>query len=230
MCGRFTLTVDPSVVQQTFNLTTMPGMMAARYNIAPSQPVAIITNDAPQTLTFFRWGLIPSWSKDIKIGNNLINARSEGVEDKPAFRAAFKRRRCLIPADGFYEWQAHGKEKTPMYVHLKNHELFAMAGLWEVWHSPEGDEIRTCTILTAEPNDLIRQLHNRMAVILHKEDYDTWLSPDELPPAVLKPLLRSYEADAMDVYEVSKAVNRPNYDAPDCIAPMNRPAQPSLMH
>lgn len=226
MCGRFVLTADTGAIQQSFNLTTVPDM-PARFNIAPTQPVAVITNDNPKELTYYRWGLIPSWAKDAKIGNNLINARSEDVEDKPSFRSAFKRRRCLIPADGFYEWSSRGKDKVPMFVHLQNHELFAFAGLWEVWHSPDGEEIRTCTILTTEPNELIRPLHNRMAVILHQADYDTWLTPGELPPPALKPLLKPYEADRMAVYEVSKLVNKPSNDSPECMEPI--PQQPTMM-
>jgi putative SOS response-associated peptidase YedK len=190
--------------------------------------VAVITNEDPRELTFHRWGLIPSWAKDPKIGSSMINARSEGVEDKPAFRAAFKRRRCLIPSDGFYEWQKRDGGKAPMFVHLKNHELFAFAGLWEVWRSAEGDELRTCTIMTTEPNELIKPIHNRMAVILRPEDYATWLSPDELPPAVLRPLLNAYEADRMAVYEVSKLVNSPGNDTPECIAPVHPSDQPAM--
>ena len=137
----------------------------ARYNIAPTQPVAVITNQNSKALDFFTWGLIPSWSKDTSIGSKLINARSETAHEKPSFRAAFKRRRCLIPADGFYEWTKRDNKKIPMYVHLKDRKPFAFAGLWEIWQSKEGDEIRSCTILTTEPNDLIKPLHHRMAVI-----------------------------------------------------------------
>jgi putative SOS response-associated peptidase YedK len=230
MCGRFVLTASPEAIQQAFNLETMPQMMIPRFNIAPSQPVAVITNENPRELTFHRWGLIPSWSKDLKIGNSLINARAEGIEDKPSFRSAFKRRRCLIPADGFFEWsKSGGKDKTPMFVHLKNKDLFAFAGLWEIWRTPEGDEIRSCTIVTTEPNELVSQFHHRMAVILHPEDYGTWLTPGEVPAPVLKDLLRPYEADKMAYYEVSKMVNSPNNDTPDCIEPLVHPSQPSLL-
>jgi putative SOS response-associated peptidase YedK len=219
MCGRFALAADPELIQQKFDLSSVPEGVTARYNIAPSQPVALITNEDSATLTFHRWGLIPSWSKDPAIGNRMINARSETAHEKPSFRSAFKRRRCLIPATGFYEWTKQGQSKVPMYIHLRDHELFAFAGLWEVWHSPEGDEIRTCTILTGEPNDVVRPLHNRMAVILHEDDYDLWLSPDELPADALKPLLRPYEAERMDAYEVSTLVNKPTNDLPECIVP-----------
>lgn len=229
MCGRFVLTADPSIIQQAFDLETVPAEFYPRYNIAPTQPVAVITNEDPKTLTFHRWGLIPSWAKDISIGSKMINARAETVEEKPSFRSAFKRRRCLIPANGFYEWTQRDKDKVPVYIHLQNHEVFAFAGLWESWFSPDGSEIRTCTILTAEPNEMVRSLHNRMAVILPKEDYETWLSPDELPAAILKPLLQPYAAERMAYYEVSKLVNSPAHDSPDCIAPIVPPQREGLL-
>jgi len=229
MCGRFVLTADATLIQQTFNLATLPAGMSPRYNIAPTQPVAVISNDDPTELTFYRWGLVPSWAKDISIGNQLINARSETVDEKPSFRSAFKRRRCLIPANGFYEWTKDGKAKKPMFVHLKDQSLFAFAGLWEIWQSPDGGGLRTCTILTTEPNDLIAPLHNRMAVILDKADYDLWLSPDELGADALKPLLRAYDADQMEVYEVSKAVNNAANDVPECIIPLTAPGHAMLL-
>lgn len=229
MCGRFVLTADGQMIQQQFNLETAPSETVPRYNIAPSQPVLAISNQDPKHTTFFQWGLIPSWAKDPKIGYKMINARGESAHEKPSFRSAFKRRRCLIPANGFYEWAKVGKSKAPMYVHLKGQELFAFAGLWETWHSPDGGEISTCTILTSEPNELIRPLHNRMAVILHEEDYDTWLSPDELPPQVLMPLIRPYEAERMDVYEVSTLVNSPTNDLPECIVPLAPPPGQSML-
>lgn len=229
MCGRYTLTANPNTIQLAFNLDSVPDQMEARYNIAPSQPVPVITNQNPKELTFFKWGLVPSWSKDVSIGNKMINARAETASEKPSFRSAFKRRRCLIPADGFFEWTKQGKDKVPMYIHMENHDVFAFAGLWEVWNSPEGDELYTCTILTAEPNDLIRPLHHRMAVILEPDVYDTWLSPDELPADVLMPLLTPYPPEKMRVFEVSKMVNSPANDNPQVIEPYNTPNQQSLL-
>jgi putative SOS response-associated peptidase YedK len=228
MCGRFTLTADPELIQQTFNLDTIPASMTPRYNVAPSQPVAVITNENPRELTFHRWGLIPSWSKDPKIGNRMINARSETADEKPSFRAAFKRRRCLIPADGFYEWMSRKDGKAPMYIHLQDRELFAFAGLWEIWHSPQGDEMRTCTILTGDANEFIRPLHHRMPIILDRVDYDLWLSPDEMPSEALKPLMRSYDPERMAFYEVAKTVNSPANDTPACIEPFAPPEQQTL--
>ena len=223
MCGRFVLTATPEVIQQQFDLDTSPKGVQARYNIAPTQPVGVITNDNPGEMDYFNWGLIPSWSKDPSIGSRMINARGETVHEKPSFRSAFKRRRCLIPANGFYEWSGKPKQKKPYFVHLSDQELFAFAGLWEVWHGPEGEIIKSCTIITTEPNELVKPLHNRMAVILEKGDYDLWLSPDELPAEALRPLIRGYDADKMDVYEVSKVVNNARNETPECIIPVAPP-------
>lgn len=225
MCGRFVLNATPEAIQQAFDLDSVPPIVP-RFNIAPSQPVAVITNDAPRELTFHRWGLIPSWAKDPVIGNQMINARVETAAEKPSFRSALRRRRCLIPATGFYEWPEKGK--PPIYIHLPDSALFAFAGLWEVWNSPNGDEIRSCTILTGEPNDFIKQYHHRMAVILRPEHYADWLAPDERTAADLMPLLQPYD-DAMDAYEVSKAVNSPATDSPELIQPVRGADQPPLM-
>ena len=230
MCGRFVLATDAQSLQMHFNLTALPeGLAVARYNIAPIQPVAVITNQTPQILTFQKWGLIPSWSKDPSIASSLINARAETLHEKPSFRTAFKRRRCLIPATGFYEWgKGEGKAKQPYYIHLADNQVFAFAGLWETWSSPDGDTVETCTIITTEPNDLIRPLHHRMAVILDPEDYDLWLSPDELPPMALMPLLNSYPQETMRYHPVSPMVNNVRNDSPECIKPLMPPEQSPL--
>ncbi|MBZ0304142.1 MAG: SOS response-associated peptidase [Anaerolineae bacterium] len=220
MCGRFTLTADTDNLQLAFDLTGVPEAHTARFNIAPSQPIAVITNADPKALTFHQWGLIPSWAKDPKIGYKMINARAETAAEKPAFRAAFRRRRCLIPADGFYEWQKRDGGKVPMFIHLKDFSLFAFAGLWEIWYSPEGDEIRTATILTTEPNELMASIHNRMPVILHREDYETWLAPDERKATDLEPLLKPFDVDQMAAYRVSTFVNSPANDTPEAIEPV----------
>jgi putative SOS response-associated peptidase YedK len=221
MCGRFVLTANPEVIQTAFDLTTMPPIMSPRFNVAPTQPVAVISNENPHELTFYKWGLIPSWSKDASIGSKMINARSESAAEKPSFRSAFKRRRCIIPADGFYEWRQHGGEKTPMFIHMKGQKVFGIAGLWEVWHSPDGGEIRTCSILTTDANDFMQTIHNRMPVILHKEDYNLWLSPDEEPTPVLQELMKPYSGDELTAYAVSKMVNKPGNDTPDLIQPVD---------
>jgi putative SOS response-associated peptidase YedK len=227
MCGRFVLNADPQAIQQEFNLDSVPAALQPRYNIAPSQPVAVIANNNPKALEFFRWGLVPSWSKDPAVGNKMINARAETAHEKPSFRDAFKKRRCIIPASGFYEWSQKDNKK-PMYIHVKDEEVFGFAGLWESWHSPEGDKLLTCTILTAEPNELVSNFHHRMAVILRKEDYEAWLSPEPMTANDLMPLLQPYPADRMEAYEVSKLVNSPANDLPDCIVPVTAADQPGL--
>jgi putative SOS response-associated peptidase YedK len=219
MCGRFVLTVNPEQVQTAFDLTNVPASMSPRYNIAPTQPVALITNENPKELTFYKWGLIPSWSKDPSAAAKMINARSESAAEKPAFRSAFKRRRCIIPTDGYYEWQEHSGEKVPMFIHFKDREVFGFAGLWEIWNSPDGSEVRTCTILTTDANRFMSTMHHRMPVILHKEDYPLWLSPDEEPSPVLQALMVPYTGDELTAYPVSKLVNKPANDSPELIQP-----------
>lgn len=219
MCGRYVLAADPNIFQQAFDLPDLPDI-APRYNIAPTQTAPVITNQSPRAVSMYRWGLIPSWAKDASLGGKMINARSESVEDKPAFRAAFKRRRCIVPASGFYEWQAGPHGKTPLFIYPTDGGLFAFAGLWEVWHDPSGSEVRTFTILTTGANEFMRGIHERMPVILHREDFEQWLDPDEVPPAVLRDLLRPYEPDRMRAHEVSKLVNRPTVDTPDLILPV----------
>lgn len=223
MCGRFVLTSNAQQLQLAFNLASAIVQLHPRYNIAPSQPVAVITNEDPTALTFHRWGLVPPWAKDLSIGNQLINARAETAAEKPSFKHALKRRRCLIPANGFYEWPSKGK--NPMYIHLDDDEPFAFAGLWEVWRDPDGGEIRTCTILTTEPNDFIKTFHHRMAVILPQSQYDTWLTSGELSHAEALDALQPVSASRMRAYEVSKAVNTVSYDAPECIAPISTQSQ-----
>src|SRR5258708_26621853 len=168
MCGRFSLTVDPAELQDAFRDYTFPEKFAPRFNIAPTQPVLAIPNDGRSRADFFVWGLIPSWSKEASIGNRLINARGETLGEKPSFRGGYKHKRCLIVANGFYEWKSKPmtKTKTPHFIHLKTREPFAFAGLWDEWHSPDGSEIRSCTIITTEPNELMAPIHDRMPVIL----------------------------------------------------------------
>lgn len=217
MCGRFTLTVDPAELREWLELIDVPAQLTPRYNIAPTQPVAVVTSPTDRKVEIFQWGLIPSWSKDPSMGSRLINARAETVHEKPAFRAPFQRKRCLILADGFFEWKALDKGKQPYFIHLKSGKPFAFAGLWDHWTSPEGDERMTCTIITCEPNDLMAQLHNRMPVILDKDVMWDWLDPAATPIA-LKALLVPY-AGRLEAYPVARLVNKPDYDAPDCIQP-----------
>jgi putative SOS response-associated peptidase YedK len=166
--------------------------------------------------------LIPSWAKDPEIGSRLINARSETLAEKPSFRSAFRRRRCLILADGFYEWKTipGEKSKLPMFIHLKNGKVFAFAGLWEIWSAPDGSEIRSCTIITTQPNEMMQSIHNRMPVILPINAYKDWLDPEERTPESLSQWLAPYPAGEMEAYPVSKLVNSPQNDVPECIQPM----------
>ena len=221
MCGRFTLTVDPAQTQENFSNFTFPEKFAPRFNIAPTQPILAIPNDEKFTADFFIWGLIPMWAKDPNIGNRLINARAETLAEKPAFRGSLKYKRCLILADGFYEWKsADGKKsKTPFFIHMKDRKPFAFAGLWDSWNSPEGSQLKTCTIITTEPNELMSLLHNRMPVILHPRDYDKWLDPSPQTPDQLTPLLKPFPADMMDAYPVTPLVNKPANDTPELVVP-----------
>lgn len=230
MCGRFTLASNPEALQQTFFNFDVPINLSPRYNISPTQDVAVIANTPTDTeihpetgqVAFFHWGLIPSWAKDPKIGNRMINARSETLAEKPSFRSAYKRRRCLILADGYYEWkQVPGdRRKQPVYIRLQSQKPFALAGLWEVWQTEGMDEpIRSCTIITCPPNDLLEKIHHRMPVILPQDAYAEWLSPDERPADVLQPLLVPYSDEEMEAYPVSTFVNRPINNSPECIAP-----------
>lgn len=220
MCGRFTLTVSPEDLQAAFPNFHIPVDLPPSYNIAPSQPIPIIPNDGENRLDFYHWGLIPSWTKVEKLGKfNLINARSETAAEKPSFKNSLKRRRCLILADGFYEWSksTSGKGKTPYYFTMKDQKPFAFAGLWEIWNSPEGDPLKSACILTTTPNELVKPIHDRMPVILASEDHDTWLDPVENKAEVFQPLLRSFPAELMQTYPVSTFVNSPKNNSPQCI-------------
>lgn len=225
MCGRFALISSTEQVAAAMGVNSagMAGIPDAvpRYNIAPTQPVLAVRLDAQgeRELTFFRWGLIPSWSKDTTIGSRLINARSETVAEKPSFRTAFKRRRCLIPADGFFEWQKMNQHKQPLYIHGVDARPLALAGLWEIWQDPEGSSLQTCTILTTTPNDFMAPIHNRMPVILEPEDYGMWLDPGDDPSDGLH-LLRPYPTEKLAAHPVSTAVNNPRHDSPECVRPL----------
>lgn len=223
MCGRFTITADPAAIKEAFPWVKVPPEMQPRYNVAPSQPVAVIPNDGKDKIDYFNWGLIPSWAKDPKIGNRMINARGETLAEKPSFRAAYKRRRCLIIADGFYEWAKNPgqKSKTPHYIQLESQEPFGMAGLWEVWFSADGSEIRSCTIITTSPNEKISKLHNRMPVILPISAYSKWLEREDQNPEQLNSLLVPYPAEEMVHHAVSTTVNNPRNDDVECIQPAN---------
>ena len=220
MCGRFALVATGEEVAEHYQLSEVP-FVVPRYNVAPTQPVAAVRlgRDGAREFTFFQWGLIPSWAKDPSIGSRMINARAETAAEKPAFRAAFKRRRCLLPATGFYEWRKTGSRKQPMYIREADSGLVSLAGLWEIWPSADGGELETCTILTTTPNSLMEPIHDRMPVILDPLDYDLWLSP-ETPANQLNHLLRPFEARRLFAYPVSTAVNKPQNDTPELIVPI----------
>jgi putative SOS response-associated peptidase YedK len=229
MCGRFTLASNTQKLAEAFAGFELPADLPPRYNVAPSQPVAVVANNGQHKVEFFRWGLIPSWAKDPKIGNQMINARAETLAEKASFKNAYKRRRCLVLADGFYEWYTppsappdrggKGGGKTPMYIRLASGEPFAFAGLWEMWQTAE-DFILSCTIITTSPNELMAQIHNRMPLILPREAYEQWLDPAERTSDQLNSLLKPYPAELMTVYPVSKLVNSPKNDSPALIEPV----------
>lgn len=191
------------------------------YNIAPSQQVVAIINDGRNNrLGHLCWGLIPPWAKDEKIGYKMINARAETIAEKPSFRKAFQRQRCILPADSFYEWQRKNGEKIPMRIKLKNDDLFAIAGLWESWKSPDGKVIHTCTAITTEPNNLMKPIHDRMPVILKREDESAWLDPRNIDVDFLGNMLQPFDESQMDAYSVSSAVNSPKNNEESLIVPV----------
>ncbi len=228
MCGRFTLASDPELLHGIFDNTELPIEFSPRYNIAPTQDVAVIANTQnngdDKKIEFFQWGLIPSWAKDPKIGSRMINARSETLSEKPSFRNAYKRRRCLVLADGYYEWQTVPGEKTkqPVYIRFNSQNPFAFAGLWEEWQANYMEKpLRSCTIITCPPNPLLANVHHRMPVILPKDAYAKWLVPEEQLPETLQPMLIPYSDEEMEAYPVSRFVNRPMNDTPECISPLS---------
>lgn len=222
MCGRFALTVDPADLQDAFPEFKFPAQGAPRYNIAPSQPILGVPNDGKNLVDFFVWGLIPSWAKDPSIGNRMINARAETLAEKPAFRSAYKYHRCLIFADGFFEWQARpgSKSKVPHFIRLKSGAPFAFAGLWEHWEPADGSEVRSAAIITTEPNELMASIHNRMPVILQPDTYSQWLDSAPQSPNRLQNLLVPYPAGEMEAFPVSTLVNSPGNDRAECIVPV----------
>ena len=220
MCGRFSFKTPSHLIADLFTGIAFNDD-SPRYNIAPTQPVAAVRADPNTGMregVELRWGLIPSWAKDPKIGSRMINARCETVAEKPAYRAAFKRRRCLILADGFYEWQKVGKEKIPHYMTLRDEQPFCFAGLWERWN--QGDQqIESCTVITTEGNELMQPIHDRMPVILSPDDFDMWLDPTFQNRPPLEQLLKPLPHDLMKATIVSNHVNKVANDDPGCILP-----------
>lgn len=221
VCGRYSLFTDYAILMERFNIEETAvgeGEYTPSYNVAPSQQIIAIINDGHKNrLGTLRWGLIPPWAKDEKIGYKMINARSETVAEKPSFRNAFKKKRCLVVADSFYEWQRKDGGKIPMRIKLKTGEPFAFAALWESWKAPDGKTVNTCSILTTEANSLMESIHDRMPVILTKEEEKIWLDPNVDDAETLKSLLKPYKADEMEAYRVSEEVNSPKNNTPELI-------------
>ena len=222
MCGRFTLLEPDKVLAKEFGVSGIPSM-SPRYNIAPSQPVTAVratSTGSGREIALLRWGLIPSWSKDPTIGNRLINARAETASEKPSFRNAFRRHRCLIPTNGFYEWQQLERGKQPYFIRMRDGMIFAFAGLWDRWESPDEGIIETCTILTTAANTVLAPIHDRMPVILPPGEYARWLDTALQDPETLTPLLVPFPPEEMLAFPVSPRVNVPSTDDERCITPL----------
>lgn len=224
MCGRYTLATTPEMIAHSFDVRLDNFDFIPRFNIAPSQSVLTIsTGNAGKQARLMRWGLIPFWAKDAKIGYKMINARGETVADSRAFKYAFQKRRCLIPADSFYEWQGSGKSRQPIRIMLKSEEPFAFAGIWETWTDksvPDAEPVLSCSIITTAPNSIIEPIHNRMPVILPKELEQDWLNPGQEDTGLLRELLLPYDPALMKTYRVSTLVNSAKNDGPELILPL----------
>ena len=217
MCGRYTLIADLGDLAQRFEFDGSDFSYDPGYNIAPTESVLTVRNAEGREAAFMRWGLVPFWAKDPKIGARMINARSETVAEKPAFRNALKKRRCLVLADGYYEWQKTPAGKRPFRIIMRSGEPFTMAGLWETWRDPQGSVVPSCTIITTTANDLLSPIHDRMPVILPREREELWLDTDIEDPDSLTGILTPYPDNGMDAYEVSTLVNYAGNDGPEVI-------------
>ena len=220
MCGRFDCHSEISVIEKLFKMDRLSIDYQPHYNIAPSQNIVVIRDSGKRELIQCRWGFIPSWAKDQKMGFKMINARAEGVADKPAFKDAFRNQRCLVVADGFYEWVLESKVKQPVYIRLKSHTPVGFAGLYSVCRTPEGEDICTCTIITTDANELLRPIHDRMPAIIPKDKEDLWLDPKTTEKEKLLPLLTPYPSDEMEYYRVSPIMSKPEHDVLDVISPI----------
>ncbi|MBI2069471.1 MAG: SOS response-associated peptidase [Elusimicrobia bacterium] len=222
MCGRYSQTADIEELADHFCFEDEKINFKPRYNIAPGQEAPIVIWEEIKLCKHTRWGLVPFWAREEAVGYKMINARAETLTQKSTFKKSFERKRCLVLADGFYEWRKIDgiKRKIPMRIMLKNKEPFAFAGLWDVWKKPDGSELRSFTIITTEPNDFMRPIHNRMPVILRQKDEEMWLDPDLKDTSKLLPLLAPYSSKEMGAYEVSTIVNSPQNDDPQCIVPV----------
>ena len=228
MCGRFVRKLYLTDIESEFDVDEVDADLAPSYNVAPSQQVAVVMRDNKTRLVSMKWGLIPAWADDPAIGNRLINARAETIAEKPSFREAFMRQRCLVIADGFYEWQKNGRSRQPYFIYLKQDRPFGFAGLYDLWTSPAGELITTCTIITTEPNEIMKTLHDRMPVILPKELEEAWIDPYNTDHASLAGMLGPYAASEMELHTVSPLVNSPANDSPECMAPAEPVGQLAL--
>ena len=225
MCGRFTASFKFREIKLLFNLQRDIPLLTPRYNIAPSQEVpVIIQSDGVNELKPMKWGLVPSWSPDPSIGNHMINARAETISEKPSYRRLLDSKRCLIPADGFYEWRREGNRKVPVWFHLKNRQPFAFAGLWDLWRDLDGDLLHSFTIITTVPNALLRPIHNRMPVIFDALQARQWLDPRlNTRAADIAAVFPPFPSEQMQAHDVSPLVNKPEYDSVECIKPVSDP-------
>lgn len=221
MCYRFVRESTIVDIAREFDVDEINEDIAPSYNISPTQNIPALINDSTRRIEVLRWGLIPPWAEDISIGNKLLNARGETITEKPSFRLAFKKRRCLIPATGYYEWKRKGSNKTPMFIHLKDEKIFGIAGLWERWTSPSGEQINSCTIITIAANDWLKPVNDRMPVIIPNDQVALWLDSTGRSEEDLMHFIKPYNADLMKKYEVSSAVNSPKNDSPENIVPVN---------
>ena len=224
MCGRYGLTVDTSKLQERFETSNTLPDMQPRFNIAPTQELPVIVRHSPNAMALMQWGLIPSWSKEPEVSYSTINARAENLLKSSVYKKPFQRQRCLVPASGFYEWQQTSAGKQPYYIHLEDTDLFAFAGLYDIWRDKHGHELHSYTIITTSPNDLVAPIHNRMPVILRQDDEDVWLDQDAEPARLLS-LLTPYPADEMSAYPVSTWVNSPSNDTPQVLEPLEQGAE-----
>lgn len=218
MCGRLTITSSKDEIEAHLKIK-MPDDFVPSYNVAPTQNVVAVLNIDPAVGKIAKWGLVPSWSKDQSIGIRLFNARAETISEKPLFRSLFKKKRCFIVADGFFEWKKEGKSKRPYFIHLKGGEPFSFAGLWDEWKTPNGINLLTCTIITTTPNSMVGQLHDRMPVVLDNTTRALWLS-ESSDTSLLNSFMGPYDETKMEMYEVSKLCNKAGYDSPECIVPV----------
>ena len=220
ICGRYSLIADIGELQERFDFAGSELTHAPRYNGAPTQMAVTVTNGNGRSGSYMRWGLIPSWAESASVGSRMMNARAETVAERPSFRTALPRRRCLVLADGFYEWRRKGSSKRPMRIVMASGEPFAFAGLWDAWRDQMGEVVRSCVIITTPANELLGPIHDRMPVILPRELESLWLGHDIQDPAPLAGILTPYTADEMVVYEVSSLVNSPSNDEPELVAPL----------